>query len=59
MIPYKKPGRPTNRPTNAELELLYSAMTAKEIAKRFKVSETTVRNWLKKAREDSNAETTN
>ena len=58
MIPYKKPGRPTKRPTNAQLEMLYSAMTAGEIAKQFKVSETTVRNWLKKAREDD-AKTTN
>lgn len=31
-------GRPSKRPTNAELAMLYSVMTAKEIAEKFGVS---------------------
>ena len=34
-IARKTGGRPSKRPTNAELAMLYSVMTAKEIAEKF------------------------
>ena len=43
-IAKKTGGRPSKRPTNAELAMLYSVMTAKEIEERFDVSVYTVRN---------------
>lgn len=51
-IPAKKGGRPSKRPSNEKLALLYQEMTAKEIAKKYKVSEYTVRNWINKARKE-------
>jgi transposase len=51
-IPVKKGGRPSKRPSNEKLAELYQEMTAKEIAKKYKVSEYTVRNWINKARKE-------
>lgn len=48
----KMGGRPTKRPSNAELSVLYSAMTAKQIGEHYGVSEHTVRNWINKARKE-------
>ena len=39
--------------------MLYSVMTAKEIAERFGVSVYTVRNWINKARKEKSEEVTN
>lgn len=55
VIPKKKGGRPSKRPTNAELAILYQSMTAKEVAERYGVSEYTVRNWINKARKEDTA----
>ena len=46
MIEWKKNGRPTKRPSEAELSMLYSQMTAKELAERYSVTEQTVRRWI-------------
>lgn len=54
-IPVKKGGRPSNRPSNEKLANLYQEMTAKEIAKMYKVSEHTVRNWINKARKEGDS----
>lgn len=48
-------GRPSKRPTNAELAMLYQNMTAKEVAEHYGVSEYTVRNWINKARKEEPA----
>lgn len=45
-IPKKRHGRPSKRPSAEELSMLYSGMTAPEIAEHYKVSESTVRAWL-------------
>ena len=58
-IARKTGGRPSKRPTNAELEKLYSVMTAKEIAEKFGVSVYTVRNWINKARKEESEEVAN
>lgn len=42
----KKAGRKSKKPTEAELEFLYSQMSASEIAKHYGVAESTVRKWL-------------
>ena len=39
--------------------MLYSVMTAKEIAERFDVSVYTVRNWINRARKEESEEVTN
>ena len=46
MIPAKKRGRRAIKPSEEELAMLYSSMTAGEIAKHYNVKETTVRKWL-------------
>ena len=48
----KSGGRPSKKPSNDELDFMYKKMTAKEIAKYYKVSEHTVRNWIQKARKE-------
>ena len=58
-IARKTGGRPSKRPTNAELAMLYSVMTAKEIAEKFGVSVYTVRNWINKARKEGSEEVAN
>ena len=49
-IDYKKGGRPTKRPTEYELAMKYSGMTALEIANEYGVSESTVRRWISEYR---------
>lgn len=51
-IPKKEGGRPSKRPSNEQLALLYQANTAKAIAEKYGVSEYTVRNWIAKARKE-------
>ena len=58
IIEKKLGGRPSKRPSNEQLALLYQCMTAKEIGKHFEVSEHTVRNWINKARKEEINETT-
>ena len=48
-------GRPSKRPSNEELAMLYSSMTAKQVAEHYGVSEFTVRNWINKARKEESA----
>lgn len=55
-IARKSGGRPSKRPANAQLAMLYSIMTAKEIAEKFGVSVYTVRNWINKARNEKEME---
>lgn len=45
-------GRPTKKPSKDILEKLYisEGLTAKEIAEKYGVSESTVRGWIYKAR---------
>lgn len=45
-IPTKKSGRPTKKPSLEMLAMLYEHMTAKEIAEKYGVKESTVRSWL-------------
>lgn len=54
-IAKKTGGRPSKRPTNTELAMLYQNMTAKEVAEHYGVSEYTVRNWINKARKEESA----
>lgn len=42
----KKRGRKSKRPPLAELETLYSGMTAKEVGQHYGVAEQTVYQWL-------------
>lgn len=51
IIPKKeKSGRPSKRPTLAQLKKDYAKMTVKEVAKKYEVSESTVRTWVFRAR---------
>lgn len=43
-------GRPSNRPSIEELAKDYASMSVKEVAKKYKVSESTIRNWVFKVR---------
>lgn len=52
IIAKKRGGRPSKRPSNEELAMLYQNMTAKQIGEYFGVSEYTVRNWIFKARKE-------
>lgn len=52
MIEKKRHGRPSKRPDNEILSLLYSSMTAGEIAKKYNVSERTIRGWIYKVRKE-------
>jgi len=52
MIAKKKAGRPSKRPSNLELAMMYHCMTAPEIGAKYGVSEFTVRNWIAKARKE-------
>lgn len=42
----KKRGRKSRRPSQKELETLYSGMTAKEVGQHYGVAEQTVYQWL-------------
>lgn len=42
----KKKGRPSNRPSDEELAMLYSGMTAKELAEHYGVAVSTVKSWI-------------
>lgn len=46
----KKGGRPSKRPNLQMLTMLYEQMTAKEIAEKYGVKESTVRSWIARAR---------
>ena len=45
-IPSKKGGRPTRKPSEDVLAVLYKEMTATEIGKLYGVAPRTVRGWL-------------
>lgn len=53
MIPAKKRGRRTIKPTEEELAKLYETMTAAEIGERYGVQENTVRKWLYEYRKEA------
>lgn len=56
-IPYKTAkGRPTKKPTDEELTLLYAQYTAREIAEKCGVKESTVRSWIARQRAAARAE---
>ncbi len=51
IIPRKQRyGRPTKRPPLEQLKQDYMEMTTREMAKKYQVSDSTVRNWVYKAR---------
>jgi uncharacterized protein YjcR len=52
IIPRKKGGRPSKRPTAYELSVMYRFMTSVEIAKKYDVSPATVRSWLCRYRKE-------
>lgn len=52
IFPKKKGGRPTKKPSDAQLAIMYQTMTATEIGKEFDVSPNTVRNWIRKVRNE-------
>lgn len=52
MIASKKKGRPSKRPSNAELSMLYSGMTAREVAVHYGVALSTVKTWIRLARKE-------
>lgn len=44
--PTKKMGRPSAKPSKAELYMLYSGMTRKQVAEHYGVAVSTVARWL-------------
>ena len=46
MLEPKKTGRPTKKPSIAELDMLYRNMTVRELANHYEVAEVTVRRWI-------------
>lgn len=46
MLEFKKPGRPSKKPTMAELDMLYQNMTLKELATHYGVAESTAKKWI-------------
>lgn len=53
LILTEKPhGRPSVRPDNETLLMLYSGMTAPELAEKYGVSADTVRRWVRLARKE-------
>ena len=52
----KQCGRKSKKPTEAELEMLYSQMTAKEVGEHYGVAESTVRKWILEYRKESKKE---
>jgi uncharacterized protein YjcR len=59
-IPYKanpgKGGRPSRKPNDEDLALLYSQYTASEIAEMMGVKVATVRSWIARQRAAAKAE---
>lgn len=53
MIEPKRMGRRSKKPTEAELAMYYSQMTAKECAEHYGVSEQTVRRWVTEYRKEA------
>ena len=49
----KRRGRPSKKPSETQLDLLYRMMTAKEIAEKFQVSPKTVERWIYEYRKKS------
>lgn len=54
MIEKKRKGKRSKKPTEAELKMLYSQMTAKEVGEHYGVAESTVRKWILDYRKESN-----
>lgn len=52
----KKKGRPSKRPSDEELAMLYSAMTAREVAEHYGVSVSTVKAWIASTRREQSDE---
>lgn len=51
LIPRKKgSGRPTTKPSVEQLAKDYGELSVKEVAKKYKVKEATIRSWVFKAR---------
>jgi transposase len=53
MFENKRGGRPSKRPSEYELDMMYQTMTAKEIGEKIGVSETTVRKWITAYRKEA------
>jgi len=51
-IPAKKRGRPSKKPSDAELASKYQCMTASEIAEEYHVKQSTVESWIYRARKE-------
>lgn len=51
-IPYKKPGRPSNKPDDLRLIQMYfhEGYTSAQLAKMYGVSDSTVRTWVSNLR---------
>ena len=56
MIEKKRGGRPSKKPDEAQLSMLYSGMTAKELAEHYGVSVSTVQRWIAEYRKESKNE---
>lgn len=52
----KKRGRPSKKPSEAQLDMLYSMMTAREIAEQLGVSTKTVERWIYEYRRQDDKE---
>ena len=52
MLECKRAGRPSNKPTMAELDMMYQHMTAKELANHYGVAEVTVKKWIYRYRKE-------
>lgn len=48
----KQSGRKSKKPSKEELEMLYSQMSAREIAEHYGVAESTVRKWIGEYRKE-------
>lgn len=52
VIKKKVGGRPSKKPSEAELSMLYESMTATEIAEKYGVAVSTVRSWITQYRKN-------
>lgn len=59
MIEKKKKGKRSKKPTETELSMLYSQMTAKEVGEHYGVAESTVRKWILDYRKEKEYEESN
>ena len=46
MIPNKRSGRPSRKPSESELSAMYAIYSANQLAEHYGVAESTIRRWI-------------